>query len=115
MSVTKKIADSIDNIPSAIDFAKVYNGKIDDTDTDSPGTERIETLRDRPSLIFAHPPLFTLFGGETKVNTNDVLQRIVYMLTHPDGGREVLSESTKLLQFIWEAGNGLTKPTNTSK
>jgi len=97
MNITKKIADSIDNIPSATDFAKVYSDRIDDpdtdTDTDSSGNERMKILRNRPSFLFVHPLLFTVFGGVTKVNTNNVLHRIVDLLTRPDDRRGALFES----------------------
>lgn len=112
MNVTIKNLDSMDEtrIPSVIDFAKAYLGKIDDTDTDLSGTKKIEELRDRPSFIFANPLVFTFFGGDIKVNTNDVIQRIIYMITLANG-RKSLIESIKLLQFLWAAEKDFVKPT----
>ena len=37
----------------AIDFAKTYQDNIDNTDTDSSGTKRIEELRDLPEIYFS--------------------------------------------------------------
>ena len=93
-------------IPLAIDFAKPYSDRFDETDTESSENERIETLRNRPSFLFVHPLLYTFFVGDTKVNTINALTRIIDLLTYPQHGAGPLSQATELVQFIWTAENG---------
>ena len=71
MSVTKKTVDSMNGIPSAIDFVIEYGDRMKETDRESAENEWIETFRNRPPFLFVHPLLFTFFGGDTKVNIKD--------------------------------------------
>ena len=110
MSVTKKTVDSMNGIPSAIDFVIEYGDRMKETDRESAENEWIETFRNRPPFLFVHPLLFTFFGGDTKVNTKDTFTRIIELLTHPKHGVGPLAQATELLQFIWAAENGFMKP-----
>jgi len=85
MYVTKKAADNRDIIPSAIDFAKDYSNRFDEV-TELPEREEVDTLRKRPSFLFVHPLLYSLFGGVTKVSTTEALYRIIELIAHPDNG-----------------------------